>query len=510
MLATIKALKDNPKIWCKFPARASYLSKRFPTLKIEKVNCPKLEERIKLLNAHSISLIFPTAHINSPASMYGHTFLRLDINSSTPLISNALNYSAKTDETNGIIFAFKGIFGGYQGKYSILPYYEKIKEYNNLERRDIWEYQLNLTQKEIDKIILHIQEILPYYSDYFFFKENCSYNLLWFLELARPKSNLVEKFTYKAIPIDTIREIKRAGFIKSVSYRPSKTKIIKAILSKIEDKEKAIKSIKENDFSILNSVDRNQKIYILDLAIAILEKRRVKNRISKKRYIKSLLKLLKKRSKLKKGKKITIERPTNPLNSHYSSKISLEYQNRGNLYIGFKPAFHDIFDVKEGYKEGAYISFFETKVKVKNRKRLEYFNFINLKSYAKRDILFKPLSWQVAFGFQQFEDKLYSYISTGAGVTYGEENFFYYFMITPSLFYKNDTIGKIGGEIGLIKNYQKYKIGVDIKRNFYSNSYNETLFNSFITYQINHSFAINLNYLYKKENNFKLSLFYYF
>jgi len=104
-------------------------------------------------------MVFPTAHINSPASMYGHTFLRVSSNHDTPLISNAINFAAKTNDTNGLIFAYKGLFGEYEGRYSILPYYEKIKEYNNLEQRDIWEYDLDLTQEEINRLVLHTFEL---------------------------------------------------------------------------------------------------------------------------------------------------------------------------------------------------------------------------------------------------------------------------------------------------------------------------------------------------------------
>ena len=95
-------------------------------------------------------MVFPTSHINSPASMYGHTFIKISSSKDTPLISNAINYAAKTDEKNGLIFAFQGIFGGYEGRYSILPYYEKLKEYNNLEQRDVWEYDLNLNERRLE------------------------------------------------------------------------------------------------------------------------------------------------------------------------------------------------------------------------------------------------------------------------------------------------------------------------------------------------------------------------
>ncbi|MFX4232194.1 DUF4105 domain-containing protein, partial [Aliarcobacter butzleri] len=61
------------------------------------------------------------------------------------------------------------------------PYYEKIKEYNNLVQRDVWEYDLNLSQEEINKLVLHTWVLKDSYANYYFFKENCSYNVLWLL-----------------------------------------------------------------------------------------------------------------------------------------------------------------------------------------------------------------------------------------------------------------------------------------------------------------------------------------
>jgi len=58
------------------------------------------------------------------------------------LLSFAVNYAARTDETNGFAYAIKGVFGFYPGYYSLLPYYVKVREYNDLERRDVWEYPL--------------------------------------------------------------------------------------------------------------------------------------------------------------------------------------------------------------------------------------------------------------------------------------------------------------------------------------------------------------------------------
>ncbi|MBA2490645.1 MAG: DUF4105 domain-containing protein [Gammaproteobacteria bacterium] len=50
--------------------------------------------------------------------MYGHTLLRIDPpahRGATTLASYALNFAAQTNESNGLMFAVKGLTGFYKG-----------------------------------------------------------------------------------------------------------------------------------------------------------------------------------------------------------------------------------------------------------------------------------------------------------------------------------------------------------------------------------------------------------
>ena len=94
--------------------------------------------------------------------------------------------AADTHEQRGVNYAFKGLFGGYQGRFSIAPYYVAVKTYGDIENRDIWEYGLNLTQEETSQMLRHVWEMRSAWFDYYFLDENCSYHLLSLLETARP------------------------------------------------------------------------------------------------------------------------------------------------------------------------------------------------------------------------------------------------------------------------------------------------------------------------------------
>ena len=150
-------LDDNSSA-CRFPARLEWLKEKLELKDLPIVTCKKYDEIVKKLDPKSVTLVFPAAHINSPASMFGHTFLRINSSYNSKLLSYAINYSAAADpdKENGFIFAMKGLSGGYYGTYSLLPYYEKLKEYRDTEARDIWEYDLDLTPDETKKMLRHL------------------------------------------------------------------------------------------------------------------------------------------------------------------------------------------------------------------------------------------------------------------------------------------------------------------------------------------------------------------
>ena len=513
-------LSGKNNVLCRFPLRVKWLKKNIKDLETKIVNyeCKDLDIFIEATNTKFVTLVFPNAHINSPASMYGHTFLRLAEDNDTPLISNAVNYAAKTDESNGLVFTYKGIFGGYEGRYSILPYYKKIKEYNNLEQRDVWEYDLDFTPDEINNIVLHTYELKDSYSDYFFFKENCSYNVLWLLEIARPKLELVNKFDYKTIPLDTIKLLKPYNIIKASKFRASKMLKMKYILNeKIKNKEYLFEYV-NNDIALNTELTQEDKISYLDLKIGYIQYLRSKNKINKKEYLNKYIKLLKERSNFHQKSSFDIKKPFDPIYSHDSAKVSLFFDKKDNFELGYKPAYNDIYDISSGYLQGAYIDFFDFNLKKeKDEIYLNRFTFLNIKSYAPRDILFKPLSWGINLGYKKFLNKDYINISPEIGFTFGNSKDFFYLMASSKLLYKDkESLYSYRTNIGLITNrFNNVKLGLKYSYDKYNKSIKNDVRELFLTYKIKDNLSLNIkaiqNNLYEaKKENIKLGLFYYF
>ncbi|MBY0540105.1 MAG: DUF4105 domain-containing protein [Campylobacterales bacterium] len=523
LFETINSLKNGKNnVLCRFPLRVKWLKENIPSLEKDIVTypCAQLDEYISSIDAKYVTMVFPTAHINSPASMYGHTFLRVSSNEETPLISNAINFAAKTDDTNGFIFAYKGLFGEYEGRYSILPYYEKIKEYNNLEQRDIWEYDLDLTQEQIDRLVLHAFELKDSYSDYFFFKENCSYNILWLLEVARNDLDLVSHFTFKTVPLDSIKILKSYNLVKDSRFRYSNMGKMKNILEKKIENKDYLKAFINEDKSLNDSLITDDKISYLDFKILYLQYQRANNEYDKKEYLNKYLQLLKERSSYSKASFYDIKTPFNPLDSHDSAKVSFFYDSTDSFELGLKPVYTDIYDISDGYLEGAYIDFFDLNIKKTKDEniKLDKFTLLKIKSLAQQDMIFKPFSWGIDLGYEHFKDQSdYLKIKPETGFTFGNEKNFIYTMVGSNLYYKNsEQLYSVGTSVGFIINqFKDIKLGIKYSYDKYNKSLENNEVEIFTTYKIDRNLALNIKYinddLYKKDKErVKAGIFYYF
>lgn len=521
LLETIKSLRNGTKnTLCRFPLRVKWLKEKIPALENQIINyeCKDLDIYLKEIDAKYATLIFPASHINSPASMYGHTFLRLSADENTPLLGNAVNYAAQTDETNGLIFAYKGLFGGYKGKYSILPYYEKIKEYSNLEQRDIWEYKLDLTLEEVEKIALHSYELKDSYSFYYFFLENCSYNLLWLLEVAKEDLNLINHFSLKAVPLDTVKILKNYNLIKESNYRHSKMSKMKHILNyEIENKDFISEFIKDEKKLSENLTLKDKSAY-LDLKIEYIQYLRSKNKLAKSEYLKKYLKLLRQRSKLDIISDYDIKKPKDPIYSHDSARISLTLNSNDTYEISAKPVYSDIYDISYGYLEGAYIDFFDLSIKKDSDKLfIDKFKVLDINSFSKRDELFKPLSWGIELSYERFKSEDdYLKLKPSFGLTYGDEDYFIYALAQSNLYNKlGDNLISLGSKVGFVTNkFKDLKLGLSFDFDKYNKNFDNKKFEAFSTFKINNDISLNIKYtndnLTKQRDIGSLSLFYYF
>jgi hypothetical protein len=396
------------------------------------------------MDPQKVTLVFPTAHINSPASMFGHTFLRIDSSMESKLMSYAINYAAQTDETSGLVFAYKGVFGGYYGFYSMLPYYEKLKEYRDSESRDVWEYDLNLTPDEVMAMVRHIWELQHIHLWYFFFDENCSYHMLWLSEIARPSAHLRDHFTYHVIPPETVRAFEAEGLVSTRQFRPSKrTKLLsyeQQLTGESINLAKALSSGTIEPKEILTvQMSEAQRQYALEAAAELVEYDYIAGKLPKDTYMKRYHELLVQRSMLGQGKVVPIVLKSNPDTAHHAARVSLAqgwYEHRSPLLIGVRPAFHDLTEDDTGHLSGAQIEFLDVQAGVDHNKlSFEHLTLLSLASITPVSHFFKPFSWRMKSGWDRDygADRLSFVTRVGAGAAIGDDQLFGYLLSEPEV-----------------------------------------------------------------------------
>ena len=512
---TVSQIEDNNQtISCKYPARIYWLKKVAPEIfGKDQFVCEKLEKRISKEHIQGVTLVFPTAYLNSPASMFGHTFLRLDKNPDTPLLSEAVNYAAQTDETNGLVYMFKGLTGGYQGFYSVLPYYKKIKEYSDMEQRDMWEYHLKLSHEEIRRLLYHLYELQGIYGDYYFFTKNCSYNLLWLLESAKGDTYLPEQFAYKVIPVDTIRLLHEKRLIVKTHFRPSKRREMQQLIKSIKNRTIARDFTKTYDVTVLKKLNDREQARILDLSVAILKHQRSKKKINKKDYVKTLMKLLHYRSTLPQKEHLNIPEPANPLSGHKSARVAVWGSDDGKWSVQFKPAMHDLYDLTTGYLPGAYIDFLKLTVE---RSKFQRFDFVSVRSLMDWDRFFRPFSWRAQIGVSRVHGKsVYVALQGGVGASVRRNGLQYYLLSTPQLYIGKESKSAAGVESGLLYEIASVRTGVRYRKDFFDDGIRESRVEWFVTWQTAKTWALNLKLhqdkiARKSTTNLDIGLFYYF
>ncbi|MEW6246705.1 MAG: DUF4105 domain-containing protein [Nitrospirota bacterium] len=404
---------------CAFVARYHWLKEKlqFDDARLAPIRCDRFERWLAEFNAESITLIFPSAFMNNPASMFGHTLLRIDQQGQTEqtrILAYTINYAADVPPDAGLAYPIRGIFGGYRGYFSTIPYYLKVQEYRDIENRDIWEYKLNFSQPQIRRLLMHAWELGNAYFDYFFFKENCSYHLLSLLEYADPTLQLTDQFLFWTVPADTVRLVAaQPGLVGGIAYRPSRSTLIKRKRETLSEAERRLANRLIGDVSLIQSETFTQlppkrQAFLLDLASDYLRYKIDAGDSDAAVYKERNRAILTARSGLRVQPDDLKIAPfaKQPELGHKTSRVSVGGGWRNNdtfEEVTVRAGYHDLLDPEVGYTPDAQIELASLSVRHYNRAeqtRLERATLANVLSLSPMDALFKAPSWKISAGYQ--------------------------------------------------------------------------------------------------------------
>ncbi len=516
---------------CSFPERTRFVKEKF-NLSIETPTCEVFERFMEQFHGpQSVSIVFSSAYPNNPASMFGHTFLKINSSRNTDLLDVGLNFAAVVaDDENGMAFVWLGTTGGYIGQWSTKPYYVKVREYSNFESRDLWEYKLSLTSEETIRLIHHIWELeVNSYFDYFFFDENCSYQILAAIEAIRPHWDLL-KHTIYLIPGESVKYVTIVdGAVQEVKFRPS-------LFNRIHSRYQALSpdEIKIFHSVVSKELEPEQVVSRIAAEAIITYYDYIQNdrpEFFKENYGDDLEKMRARRAELgllteeEKQRVPIIEGTTRPEMGHdsYSFSTTLGHysttgsrNDSGFLGLRIKSAYHDLLNNDQGYTPYAHIDFpyFEVRYfQNQHRWLIEEIGGIGTTSITPVTDLKTPISFRGLINYRRFEQEndfdLYQvHGEIGGGLSFyflNESNRFYFLGlaatdVSPDLFRGFSILP--GLELGILLNpIHNYKVQL-LTRTFCDLMYSNKCYGQ-NEYQLNQSFSISRNQEIRNINKLK-------
>lgn len=398
-----------------------------------------------------VVLAFPAAYLNSPSSMFGHVFLRLDpkVHPDAVLESWAVSFAADTNATDGsFAYAFKGIVGSYPGYFSVTPYGAKLLTYSHLENRDIWEYRLNLTPAETARLVDHLWELRQTRFGYYFFDENCAYRLLELVQVARPSVPLLTQLRLAEAPVAAVRELEQKGFIDSRHYRPSKEVSLRWQAAQLpSSQQKLAKRLAGNPVlaqtPAFADLDLHTRFAVASLAY---DYQRYRHRVGARDKVASahafaLLRLIHANSPAAAASTASVPAvpaPTPPDLGHADHLLAASIGQRDDVAftdIEWRYTYHDLLDNSAGFLKGAEIKGLDLTLRSYVNQpekrpgaglRLQSLQLVDIRSLAARDRFVKPISWFVDGGIERVEagrERLARYLQGGPGLAWQAGHF---------------------------------------------------------------------------------------
>jgi hypothetical protein len=410
---------------CQFPARYRWLDRMlgFDAARLPRPACPRYEQFLRETDADRLSFVFSSYYMNNPASVFGHTFVRIVRRGEVSeerreLLDRTIEFSATVDTSNALIYGVKGLLGAFPGTFRNVPYHFKVRQYNDYESRDLFEYELAFTRDEIDTFLAHLWELGSTFFDYYYVSENCSYHLLGALEVARPSLELLKHMHWPIIPADTIKALyANPGFVKGVRFRPSLRLQFEARLRQLRGEAHAIIDRLASDPRATFELPQREAVAVLDAAQDLIDVR----------YSKALTHEVD--SAPARTKQVLLERraalgvPSDPLAvsipwhrqpqlGHHSRRVGVGYAlddaRAQALVVEGRLALHDLADPTPGYPELSQLEFLPTRLRVDLEDgdvTLDSLSLVRLVSLTAQTRFDRKISWKVDAGVVHLDDE---------------------------------------------------------------------------------------------------------
>ena len=150
--------------------------------------------------------------------------------------SQIFHYIADTSGKDPSAYIWNGLTGQFKGWYLTEPYNKKIKDYNYKDDREVIYYDLKLSKKQIENLLLHAIELKRTYFNYYFLDENCA------LFIGKALNSILEQDIISksnlVFPSQIINNLYKDNKLTKTYKRPSSTALFNTHYNQLTQKEK--------------------------------------------------------------------------------------------------------------------------------------------------------------------------------------------------------------------------------------------------------------------------------
>ncbi len=418
LIATVQAFQstefmDDRHPICRFPARYLWLKTKlhwhdsdFPS-----PHCISYQSFLKHVPIERVQLVFASENITSPTSMMGHVFLKLEgMTAEKFYAEHAITYFTVLDSFNIPKIVYENFAGGLGGIFALQPYVEIKRNYLEKEGRNIWEYQLHLTQAQKTLLRAHIWELKGIQSDYLFADYNCATVTYLLMGLIYPEI-LDERFLW-VTPIDVIKLSKKYGLFSSVIVETSNQWKIQMLLDNTENYTLTPKQLlqiqPEEAASFIQMLTPNERL----LGLAYLTYLKVHKPTvyqARKRTYAQVMVLLEKATQ---DYVLDYTQYKNPIKAPGSSQVQVsigQYHSEHFMDVSILPAANRLTDDQRQFFSSHALKMAHTRVRIYAQKlKLRSFDILNVRSFNPWNIWTQNLSGQWRVGWETHRDALFN------------------------------------------------------------------------------------------------------
>lgn len=186
--------------------------------------CGELTKYRNGFQSKDLYLGYITEFLDSPASAFGHLMVVFHDPHKPMALADVIHFAADSNQEKGLGYIARGLSGGFSGYFVRDPFFQKSNEYLISEQRAIHLLKIELTDDQIENLILHLYELRKAEFKYYFIDENCAFQLADLLNLAVPDKNYRVASRQAVLPIDVVR-LNADRISQRITYAPTHKRI---------------------------------------------------------------------------------------------------------------------------------------------------------------------------------------------------------------------------------------------------------------------------------------------